>query len=343
MTSTLLWFTLGVINRALCVLVVAVSSSGAACGGRDVGIGETAASTDPSAVQAGSTSAPTTENGTGGTVVSTVPSTVPPTTPTTPATPPGTVQPPPTTPQPTNPPTFPKVTSQVVGTAVGGNSGGEGEGSTSAFSETVRNPDGTCSGWAGPGGQWTQGLLSGAKVIFLAADSDAQIGTGQLGTSSWSDVDPGGNQQWNCTFPFSGEVDGTPDRFRVKVADLDPWSVRVDPTAAGTFVASVNTVARFDVFDLCTEPGSFTEVNQWSVVGQYWSEGIPSLCNSGLSVVDIERPCRPAGFGSDHIVLVTSADDAPVVFEDREGLQVDEAALDPLTPVVVHVTTGHPC
>ena len=244
----------------------------------------------------------------------------------------------------TSPPqsTFATVTSDVVGTAVGGNSGGEGVGQTNTFSETIRNPDGTCSGWDGPGGAWTQGLESGAAVVFLDADTDVQIGTGQLGTSSWSDVDPSGNEQWNCTFPFSGTVDGTPSRFRMKVADLAPWTLRADPTAPGAFVASVNTVVQVDVFGECSDPPQFTEVGQWSAVGEYWSNGIPSLCNSGLAVVDVERPCRPEGVGSDYIVAVTSAADGTVI-EDRGGLHVQPAELAPLTPVVVHVATGRPC
>jgi hypothetical protein len=328
-------FTLGVINRTLCVLIVAVSSVGAACGGGDDGAdGGTIATTDP---PTGSTTVPTTDDG--------VDDTIAPTIPPIPTTPPVTDQPPTTQPPPTvpPPPTFPTVTSEVVGTAVGGNSGGEGEGQTNTFSETIRNPDGTCSGWDGPGGLWTQGLLSGAPVVFLAADSDTQIGTGQLGTSSWKNVSLTGSEQWNCTFPFSGEVEGTPDRFRIKVADLEPWTVRFDPTAPGTFVASVNTVARFDVFGACTDPIDVTEVSEWSVVGEYWSNGIPTLCDRGLSVVGIERPCRPVGFGSDYIVSVTSADDPSVVFESPDGLLVDPAGLAPLTPVVVHVTTGQPC
>ena len=346
LTSNRDTFTLGVINRTLCVLVVAVSSVGAACGGDDEGAdGGTVASTVPATVPTTApTTIPTTDDGIGTTTVSTTPVTGPPpqTTPTTPVTgqPPQTTQAPPPTTVAT---TFATVTSQVVGTAVGGNSGGEGEDQTNTFSETIRNPDGTCSGWGGPGGSWTQGLLSGASVVFFAADSDQQIGTGQLGTSSWSDVDPTENEQWNCTFPFTGEVDGTPDRFRIKVADLEPWSVGSDSTAPGAFVASVDTVARFDVFDSCTTPPPVTEVQSWASVGEYWSNGIPTLCDSGLAVVDIERPCRPSGFGSDYIVAVTSADDPSIVFEDANGLLVDPAGLAPLTPVVVHVTTGRPC
>ena len=51
------------------------------------------------------------------------------------------------------PTTLPVVTSTVTGTAVAGNSGGVGPDQTDSFSEAVRNEDGTCSGWAGPG-QW---------------------------------------------------------------------------------------------------------------------------------------------------------------------------------------------
>ena len=320
---------------------------GAACGGGDDGADDTVAVAGPTVPTTAPTTAATTDAGTGTTTAPTPPATdqPPQTTQAPPVTeqPPQATQAPPPTTVPPPPPTFAPVTSEVVGTAVGGNSGGEGEGQTNSFSETVRNPDGTCSGWGGPGGRWTQGLLSGAPVVFFAADSDAQIGTGQLGTSSWSDVDPSDNEQWNCTFPFSGEVEGTPDRFRIKVADLDPWLVRVDSTAPGAFVTSIDTTARFDVFPQCTDPGTFTAVSEWAVVGEYWSNGIPTLCGQGLSVVDIERTCRPAEFGSDYIIAVTSADDPSVVFESRDGLLVDPADLAPLTPVAVHVTTGRPC
>jgi hypothetical protein len=240
--------------------------------------------------------------------------------------------------------TFAEVTTTVVGIAVAGNSGGVDTGQTNSFSEAVRNDDGTCSGWAGPGGEtWTQGLESGALITFLA-DDDTQIGSGQIGTSVWEDADPSGNEQWNCTFPFEGEVTGQPDTFRIQVAGLPPWRARADPGDPDRYVVSVDTEARFDVFDACTEPlTGFTEVSEFSVVGQFWANGIPSVCSSGFVVVDIERPCRPPEFASEHIMAVTRADDQSVVIEHAGGFVADTSELAVGTEVVVHVVTGRPC
>lgn len=238
---------------------------------------------------------------------------------------------------------FAPVRTTVVGAAVGGSAGATGAGSTDPFSEAVRNEDGTCSGWDGPGGTWTQGLESGAPVVFLARDQDVQIGAGTLGTSRWEDVGTD-REQWNCVFPFEGEIDGEPEAFRIAVADLPPWVVRPDPTDASRWLVSIDTVARFDVFDECTAPDrTVTEVVGWESFGVFWSRGIPQICNAGLAVVDIERPCRPADVASEHIRMVTRADDPAVVLEDAGGLQVDPTTLAPLTEVVVHVATGRSC
>ncbi len=240
--------------------------------------------------------------------------------------------------------TFAQVTTRVVGTAVAGNSGGVGEDQTNSFSEAVRNDDGTCSGWAGPGDDsWTAGLESDTDVAILD-DEGARIGTGRIGTSSWEDVDPSDGEQWNCTFPFEAEVSGSPDTFWIQVGDLPAWRARPDPLEPGSFVVSVDTTARFDVFAECTEPlDGLTEVFENPVVGQFWANGIPSTCASGLVVVDIERPCRPQGFASEHIVAVTRADDPSVVIEDADGYVADVGELDVGTEVVVHVATGRPC
>jgi hypothetical protein len=306
-------------------LVVAVVAGG--CSREETGGGaDSTGTTSPTSSSVSSTSLPTTTSSTEPPVTET-PNTETPVTETTAA-----------------PTTLEEVTSEIVGNAVGGNSGGEGSEQTTTFSETVRNSDGTCSGWEGPGGQWTQGLESGAPVVFLAVDSDVEIGTGQLGTSAWEDVDPTSNEQWNCTFPFTGTIAGSPESFRVKVADLEPWVARRDATDPDRFVASVNTEARFDVFTSCSAPDSLaTEVFEWRAVGTYWSEGINSLCGNGLVVVDLERPCRPPGFASDHIVAVTRVDDPSVVLEDAGGIRVDVTTLEPLTEVVVHIATGRPC
>lgn len=244
----------------------------------------------------------------------------------------------------TTPPTFEIVTTSVVGAAVGGSAGATGAESTDPFSEAVRNEDGSCSGWDGPGGPWTQGLESGAPVVFVARDSDAQIGTGVIGTSRWEDVGTD-REQWNCIFPFAGEIEGEPESFRIKVADLPPWSVARNPADASQWIVSIDTRVRVDVFPECVDPGASVEaVFAWSSVGTYWSRGIPQeLCGSGLAVVAAERQCRPPGIASEHIVKVTRADDPSVVVEDASGPLVDPAELTPGTEVVVHVATGRPC
>lgn len=238
--------------------------------------------------------------------------------------------------------TFAQVTTTVIGVAVAGNSGGVG--SASEYSETVRNADGTCSGKVGPDGQtWTQGLENGAPVAFLA-DDGTRIGSGLITASSWEDVDPSGNEQWNCSFAIEGEVTGQPESFLVQVADLGSWRAHADPRDPARFVVSVDTTARFDVFTECTEPPTgLTEVTVFSVVGQYWANGIPIVCDSGLVVVDIERPCRPANFASEHIIAVTRADDPSIVIEDASGFVADTSALAVGTEVVVHVVIGRPC
>jgi hypothetical protein len=244
----------------------------------------------------------------------------------------------------TTPPTFEIVTTSVVGAAVGGSAGATGSENTDPFSEAVRNEDGTCSGWDGPGGTWTQGLESGAPVVFIARDSDAKIGTGAIGTSRSEDVGTD-REQWNCIFPFEGEIEGEPESFRIKVADLPPWVVVRNPSDASQWIVSIDTRVRVDVFDECVDPGASVEaVSAWNSVGTFWSRGIPQqLCGSGLAVVDVERPCRPQGIASEHIVKVTRADDPSVVLEDASGLLVDPAELTPGTEVVVHVATGRPC
>ena len=261
-----------------------------------------------------------------------------------PETDPPETSPPETDPPETSPPeTIPVVTSDIVGAASAGNSGGIGEDNTDSYSEAIRNEDGTCSGWAGRDvpEPWTDGLVSGAPFVILARESDDVLGRGTLGTSSFVDV--GGDQeQWVCFFPFSATVTGQPAEFRIKVADLDPWVVRSDPTQPGTYVASVNTVASADYFSECTDPDVF-EVFEWRAVGRYWSDGIKNLCSNGLKIAKIERPCRGRGEGSDYVTKVTDAADPNVVYEDADGLRVDVATLPPGAPVIVSIATGRPC
>jgi hypothetical protein len=253
----------------------------------------------------------------------------------------------PTTPAPTDPPTSPPtvpvVSSDIVGVAVAGNSGGIGADQTDSFSEAVRNEDGSCSGWAGRDvtPPWTQGLESGAPFFILARESGTILGEGTLGTSSFVNVGVD-NEQWVCLFPFAATIDGNPQEFMIKVANLDPWLVRPDPSQPGSFVSSVNTVASAEKIPECATPGT-GPITEWDAVGQYWSDGLQSLCSAGVTVADIERPCRGPREGSDYVVKVVSATDPNVVYEDDRGLQVDPATLAPGTQAVVLIATGRPC
>lgn len=281
------------------------------------------------------------------TTATTQPVTAPPTqpVPTAITAPPLTTAAPPTAPATTAPPTtIPVVSSDIVGVAVAGNSGGVGEGETDSFSEAIRNDDGTCSGWTGRGVDqpWTAGLESGASFVMLPQEGHDVIGQGVLGTSSFANVGTDEEPQWVCSFPFSGTIDGAPEQFLIKVGDLDPWLVRADPTQPGQFVSSVNTVASADYFDSCMNQ-AVSPVSAWNAVGTYWSVGLPNLCNAGLKIADIERPCHGPREGSDYIVKVVSAEDPNVVYEDDRGLQVDPATLAPGTQVVVLIATGRPC
>ena len=241
--------------------------------------------------------------------------------------------------------TLPESTITVVGTAVGGNSGGEGEGSTNSFSEVVRESDGSCHGWAGPGdaGAWTTGLQEGAPVIYLARETNDVLGTGTLGPGRAVAVETNGVERWMCTFDFTAELTGDPETFRIKVADLEPWVARADSSRPGAFVASVNTEASFVLFSECTDEDFGDAIFDFSVVGQYWSDGIPSVCFAGFDVVGIDRPCRPSTIASDHIIAVIDAEDPTIVFENESGVQVDLATLAPATKAIVVVATGRPC
>jgi hypothetical protein len=265
---------------------------------------------------------------------------------TTPSTTPATTAASPPTAPPTTAPatTIPVVSSDIVGVAVAGNSGGVGEGETDSYSEAVRNEDGTCSGWTGRGVDqpWTAGLDSGAAFVMLPKDGHDVIGQGTLGTSSFENVGTDSEQQWMCSFPFSGTIAGAPQEFLIKVGDLDPWLVRADPTHPGQFVSSVNTVASADYFPDCTAQTT-PPIAAWKAVGTYWSVGLPNMCGAGLKIADVQRPCRGPHEGSDYIVKVESTDDPPVVYEDASGLLVDPATLAPGTQVVVLIATGRPC
>ena len=259
----------------------------------------------------------------------------------------------PSTPQSTDPQateatqveTVPTVTVDVTGTAVAGNSGGVGRGETQTLSESIRNDDGSCSGWEGPGdaGQWTQGLEVGAPVQILDFDTGEHIGDGTVTSSSWADVDPTDQQQWNCTFVFEGTASRSADSYKVKVADLQPWVARPDPTHPGQYVASVDTRIELARVSSCTDHEPGETIFEWESVGQFWVDGLKSVCGNGLVVDQINRPCRPPTVASEYVISVRSAADPTVVYEDAGGLLVDVATLAPDTTVIVDVATGRPC
>jgi hypothetical protein len=241
--------------------------------------------------------------------------------------------------------TIPTITVDVTGTAVAGNSGGVGREQTQTLSETIRNDDGSCSGWEGPGdaGQWTQGLEVGAPVQILDPDTGEHIGDGSLTSSSWADVDPSDQEQWNCTFVFEGAASRATDSFKIKVADLQPWVARPDSTNPGRYVASVDTKIELTRVSSCTDHEPGEEIFEWQAVGQFWVDGLQSVCGNGLVVDQINRPCRPPLVASEYVITVRSAADPTVVYEDASGLLVDVATLAPDTKVIVDVATGRPC
>ncbi len=241
--------------------------------------------------------------------------------------------------------TVPTVTIDVTGTAVAGNSGGVGRGSTQTLSESIRNDDGSCSGWEGPGdaGPWTQGLEVGAPVQILDANTGEHIGDGTITSSSWADVDPTDHEEWNCSFVFKATVSRATDSLKIKVADLQPWAAHPDSTHPGQYVASVDTKIELARISSCTshEPGE--PIFEWQAVGQFWADGLQSLCSNGVVVDQIKRPCRPPDVASEYIIAVRSAADPSVVYEDAGGLRVDVSTLAPDTKVIVDVATGRPC
>ena len=240
-----------------------------------------------------------------------------------------------TTPATTAPPTtLPVVTSTINGTAVAGNSGGVGPDQTDSFSEAVRNDDGTCSGWAGPGGwrTWTTASRSERPCGSSTARPNQEIGTGSVVSSSFTDVDPGDREQWICNFAFSATVTGTPAVFQVAVANLEPWVARPDPTRPGEFVASVNTVADPALFSQCTDEDFGDAVTEWSAAGQFWSNGISSVCSNGLHIEALDRPCRPPAIGSDHVISVVRFDDRPSCWRTPPDCSSIRRRSSPATP-----------
>ena len=247
----------------------------------------------------------------------------------------------------------------MTGTAVAGAAGGVEPGAppytqTDPFAEAVRLADGTCVGWADSRGGSTAGLTVGAPVAILVPDTSEQIGSGTVTGSRWADASAGGGQ-WNCSFDFQATLTRAATEFDVKVGGLSPWLAVPDPAAPGAFVASVSTNAGIGLIAECPAPppepaatvvGETTTVpptiaigppvTGWSAVGQYWSNGIRSLCSSGLPVTAIARQCRPAGFGSEHITSVVDGSDPTVSYADG-------AAVPAGTPLTVVVAIGRVC
>ena len=220
--------------------------------------------------------------------------------------------------------------------------------------------DGTCVGWADSQGGSTAGLAAGAAVTILDAEANEEIGSGTIQSSRWEDM-AGGGEQWNCLFDFTATITGSPAEFRVRVGTLEPWLARPDPTAPGTFVASVSTGASIGLIPSCpalpapptTDPTASSTtaaptttavattapaqlVSGWNAVGQYWSRGVDSLCSVGLPVTAIARPCRPAGAGSEYITAVVDSDDSTVTYANGAAVPIG-------TAVTVVVATGRRC
>jgi hypothetical protein len=237
------------------------------------------------------------------------------------------------------------VKTTVLGTVVGGNAGGIGADQTQSESEMVKDGNGGCTGWDGrSGGLWTDDVRGGTPLMILGGRDGPVLAEGVLGDGVAQNVDegrPGGN--WQCSFDF--QVDDVPQaaEYWVKVGRQDPWKLNTDPTRPGVLVASVSTIASAATVSACQESPSGQEVGSWSAAGNYWSEGISSVCAAGLVVADIVRPCRPPKIASDSVIAVLSATDPYHVYEDLSGLQVDPATLEVGTPVIVSVATGRPC
>jgi hypothetical protein len=107
-------------------------------------------------------------------------------------------------------------------------------------------------------------------------------------------------------------------------------------------VVPASTQAKADRIAECRAADLPQSVGQWSSYGQYWSQGLPSICGAGLRVNRLERVCRPKAVATDRIVGVVDAA-AGTVCEDGGGLKVDPAQLTPGTVVTVRVTTAYPC
>ena len=248
--------------------------------------------------------------------------------------------------------------AELKGTAVAGSAGGvETSGTpfaqTDPFSEAVRLSDGTCVGWPEGRGGSTAGLAVGAPVIVLDAQGSQELGRGSITASHWEDMSAGG-EQWNCLFDFTTTISGAPPEVMVKVASLEPWTARPDPTNPSSYVASVSTGADIARIASCppvpappsTAGGTTTPtvattassqlVSGWNAVGQYWSRGVDALCAAGLPVTAVARPCRPSGVGSEYIAAVVDSGDPTIVYPNGSPVPLG-------TELTVSIATGRLC
>jgi hypothetical protein len=251
-----------------------------------------------------------------------------------------------------------EVTGRAVAGAVAAVETAEPFAQTDPFAEAVRLADGTCVGWSGSRGGSTAGLVPGASVTLLDVEDNTEIGQGTITSSRWEDM-AGGAGQWNCMFDFAATLTEPHAEFRIKVGPLSPWLAGPDPTDPGTFTASVSTDASIGAIAECPalpatpDPTATTAAptttlvpppttpvaapaSGWTAVGQYWSDGVRSLCAAGLPVTAIARPCRPAGAGSEYIVQVVDSNDPTAIYANG-------AAVPAGTAVTVVVATGRPC
>jgi hypothetical protein len=213
---------------------------------------------------------------------------------------------------------------RVAGALVAGGAGGMGTAQAGPFSEAVRAPDGSCTGWRGRGaGDWTAGLERDAGFALLDPRSGAVLGAGRLTAGRWVDVDPSpAVEQWQCSFGFDVEAGTGLPWYEIQVGDLPVWPVVPDPSVPGRFAGSVNLLVPRADFPGC--PGGAAGAAGGgaagaAVVGAFWSDGVLAVCADGLRVSGIRRACRPTGVGSDHVIAVVDPKDPARIYQDRSG------------------------
>ena len=161
------------------------------------------------------------------------------------------------------PTTLPVATATFVGLVVGGSGGGVGEGQTDTLSEVVREEDGSCAGWDGPGGGWTAGVKDGGEVkVFGESKGGKVLATGHLGPGKAVDVDPP-NEQWQCELSFTIDAVPKSDRYFVEVGGLPRVEARPGP--GGALVIPVNTQASADRLSECVDEQLPDAVGEWKL------------------------------------------------------------------------------